>query len=78
MTCPSLENGDTFTQSEFIQRLTHNCRYDRLSRPTNIIPLNVFTQLYIYHLEAAAGHDLVIITIFDNNKPFILTGFESR
>lgn len=54
-----MDNGDELTQAEFIARLTDDCRYDRLSRPTNVYPLHVYTQLYIYHLEAAAGHDLV-------------------
>ncbi|KPJ08180.1 Glycine receptor subunit beta [Papilio machaon] len=32
--CPSLEKGDIYTQSEFLSRLAHECRYDRLLLPT--------------------------------------------
>lgn len=31
--CPTLEEADTFSQTQLVKTLTHNCRYDRLERP---------------------------------------------
>ncbi|XP_022115649.1 pH-sensitive chloride channel 2 isoform X1 [Pieris rapae] len=58
--CPSLEKGDTYTQSEFLSRLAHECRYDRLLLPTYQTGEVVFVHAsaYVYFIQPAEAHDL--------------------
>ncbi|XP_063618491.1 pH-sensitive chloride channel 2-like isoform X2 [Cydia splendana] len=59
--CPSLENGDSYTQSEFLSRLAHECRYDRLLLPTYQTPTDVVyvhASAYVYFIQPAEAHDL--------------------
>ncbi|XP_026318782.1 glycine receptor subunit alpha-2-like, partial [Hyposmocoma kahamanoa] len=58
--CPSLTNGDTYTQSEFLSRLANECRYDKLLLPTyktnNVV--YVHASAYVYFIQPAEAHDL--------------------
>ncbi|CAH2236783.1 jg8543 [Pararge aegeria aegeria] len=58
--CPSLENGDSYTQSEFLSRLAHECRYDRLLLPTYQTGelVYVHASAYVYFIQPAEAHDL--------------------
>ncbi|XP_055375610.1 pH-sensitive chloride channel 2-like [Condylostylus longicornis] len=65
--CPSLENADSLSQTQLIERLTHGCRYDRLERPITYLgtgenktrlPVNVFARAYIYFMQSLEAHDL--------------------
>ncbi|CAH4032682.1 pH-sensitive chloride channel 2-like [Pieris brassicae] len=58
--CPSLEHGDSCTQSEFLSRLAHTCRYDRLLLPTygTRDVVYVHASAYIYFIQPAEAHDL--------------------
>lgn len=60
--CPSLENGDRYTQSEFLSRLANECRYDRLLLPTYQTGevVYVHASAYVYFIQPAEAHDLVI------------------
>ncbi|GLV44814.1 uncharacterized protein CBL_14615 [Carabus blaptoides fortunei] len=61
--CPEIVHGDNYTQAEFLDRLTHNCRYDKLTRPGGNVtgtfhdqlrgPVDVYVQIDISHIEAA-------------------------
>ncbi|KAJ0177206.1 hypothetical protein K1T71_007215 [Dendrolimus kikuchii] len=58
--CPSLDKGDTYTQSEFLSRLANECRYDRLLLPTyqtNEV-VYVHASAYVYFIQPAEAHDL--------------------
>lgn len=51
--CPTLEGDmDALTQEEFLNRLTHVCRYDKLIKPETEGPLQIFIQLDLRHIEA--------------------------
>ncbi|KAF5280509.1 hypothetical protein FQA39_LY18031 [Lamprigera yunnana] len=51
--CPVLEGDlDKFSVNQFITRLTHECRYDKVTRPPMKDPLNVTLQVDIMHIEA--------------------------
>lgn len=51
--CPSLEgNMDMLTQEQFMSRLTHHCRYDKLIKPKTDEPLQIFIRMDISHIEA--------------------------
>ena len=64
-TCPPLDDGDSLTQTQLINRLTASCRYDRLERPyvvengiqTNL-PVSVHVRVYIYVLQNLDSGDL--------------------
>ncbi|CAK1547181.1 unnamed protein product [Leptosia nina] len=58
--CPALESGDIYTQSEFLSRLAHKCRYDRLLLPTYETRdvVYVHASAYIYFIQPAEAHDL--------------------
>ncbi|XP_053607612.1 pH-sensitive chloride channel 2 isoform X2 [Plodia interpunctella] len=58
--CPSLDKGDSYTQSEFLSRLANECRYDRLLLPTYISGDTVYVHAssYIYFIQPAEAHDL--------------------
>ncbi|XP_028043941.1 glycine receptor subunit alphaZ1-like [Bombyx mandarina] len=58
--CPSLDSGDSFTQSEFLSRLANECRYDRLLLPTYQTGdvVYVHASAYVYFIQPAEAHDL--------------------
>ncbi|TMW45247.1 hypothetical protein DOY81_009673, partial [Sarcophaga bullata] len=64
-TCLPLDDGDSLTQTQLINRLTASCRYDRLERPyvlengtqTNA-PVSVYVRVYIYVLQNLDTSDL--------------------
>ncbi|XP_013199982.1 pH-sensitive chloride channel 2 isoform X1 [Amyelois transitella] len=58
--CPSLDNGDSYTQSEFLSRLANECRYDRLLLPTYNTRDTVYVHAssYVYFIQPAEAHDL--------------------
>ncbi|XP_037965200.2 pH-sensitive chloride channel 2 [Plutella xylostella] len=58
--CPPPENGDSLTQSEFLSRLAHECRYDRLLLPTYQTGgvVYVHASAYVYFIQPAEAHDL--------------------
>lgn len=58
--CPDLENGDAYTQSEFLSRLANECRYDRLLLPTfeSGGVIYVKASAYVYFIQPAEAHDL--------------------
>lgn len=50
--CPSLEGEmDVLTQEQFIARLTHICRYDKLIKPDTKEPLAIRIQIDLRHIE---------------------------
>lgn len=58
--CPSLDKGDSYTQSEFLSRLANQCRYDRLLLPTYQTGevVYVHASAYVYFIQPAEAHDL--------------------
>ncbi|EDW62365.1 pH-sensitive chloride channel 2 [Drosophila virilis] len=62
--CPTLANGDSLSQTQLIDRLTHGCRYDRLERPVTYteagtrLPVDVYMRAYIYFMQNLEAHDL--------------------
>ncbi|KAB0791640.1 hypothetical protein PPYR_03440 [Photinus pyralis] len=51
--CPSLDGDmDKLTVNQLLSTLTHECRYDKVTRPPMDEPLNVTLQLDIMHIEA--------------------------
>ncbi|XP_041978480.1 pH-sensitive chloride channel 2-like isoform X2 [Aricia agestis] len=58
--CPSLDKGDSYTQSEFLSRLAHECRYDKLLLPSYQTgdAVDVHASAYIYFIQPAEAHDL--------------------
>ncbi|KAK5640700.1 hypothetical protein RI129_009247 [Pyrocoelia pectoralis] len=51
--CPALEGAlDKLTVNQFVTKLTHECRYDKVTRPPMDQPLNVTLQIDIMHIEA--------------------------
>lgn len=60
------------TQTELLQELTNNCRYDKMTRPPGEInstdPINVYTRAYIYTIRSNMAKTLVacVIIIFYN------------
>ncbi|XP_023179977.1 glycine receptor subunit alpha-4 isoform X1 [Drosophila hydei] len=62
--CPTLTNGDTLSQTQLLDRLTHGCRYDRLERPVTYtedgtrLPVDVYMRAYIYFVQNLEAHDL--------------------
>lgn len=62
--CPTLANGDSLSQTQLIDRLTHGCRYDRLERPFTYTetgsrqPVDVYMRAYIYFMQNLEAHDL--------------------
>ncbi|KAH9633402.1 hypothetical protein HF086_004116 [Spodoptera exigua] len=58
--CPGLTDGDNYTQSEFLSRLAHQCRYDRLLLPTYTTGdvVYVHASAYVYFIQPAEAHDL--------------------
>lgn len=72
--CPSLDKGDSFTQSEFLSRLANECRYDRLLLPTYQTPgdvVYVHASAYVYFIQPAEAHDLVSKELVAKNRPAI-------
>lgn len=59
--CPSLEHSDKLSQTLLVERLTHECRYDRLERPgfSTRTPVKVNMRAYIYFMQNLEAHDLV-------------------
>lgn len=50
--CPPLEGElDSLTQEQFIARLTHVCRYDKLIKPSTKGPVTVRIQIDLRHIE---------------------------
>lgn len=43
---------DQLTQEQFMARLTHACRYDKLIKPHTDFPLNISIQMDLKHIEA--------------------------
>lgn len=43
---------DQLTQEQFMARLTHACRYDKLIKPHTDFPLNISIQMDLRHIEA--------------------------
>ncbi|KAH8411216.1 hypothetical protein KR215_000534, partial [Drosophila sulfurigaster] len=62
--CPTLDNGDSLSQTQLLDRLTHGCRYDRLERPLTYtqdgsrLPVDVYMRAYIYFMQNLEAHDL--------------------
>lgn len=62
--CPTLANGDSLSQTQLLDRLTHGCRYDRLERPLTYTetgdrqPVDVYMRAYIYFMQNLEAHDL--------------------
>lgn len=42
---------DLLTQEQFVARLTHSCRYDKLIKPETADPLKIYIQLDVRHIE---------------------------
>lgn len=68
--CPILSNSSSMAQTELLQELTNDCRYDKMTRPPGEInstnPINVYTKAYIYTIKSNMAKTLVacIIIIF--------------
>jgi len=62
--CPTLADGDSMSQTQLLDRLTHGCRYDRLERPITYsesgqrLPVDVYMRAYIYFMQNLEAHDL--------------------
>lgn len=62
--CPSLADGDSLSQTQLLDKLTHGCRYDRLERPVTFsesgqrLPVDVYMRAYIYFMQNLEAHDL--------------------
>ncbi|XP_030380971.1 glycine receptor subunit alpha-4 [Scaptodrosophila lebanonensis] len=62
--CPTLADGDSLSQTQLLDRLTHGCRYDRLERPITYsvsgtrLPVDVYMRAYIYFMQNLEAHDL--------------------
>ncbi|EDX01160.1 pH-sensitive chloride channel 2 [Drosophila yakuba] len=62
--CPTLDDGDSLSQTQLLDRLTHGCRYDRLERPITYsetgqrLPVDVYMRAYIYFMQNLEAHDL--------------------
>lgn len=62
--CPTLNNADSLSQTQLLERLTHGCRYDRLERPVTYsesggrLPLDVYVRCYVYFIQSLEAHDL--------------------
>ncbi|CAK9822021.1 pH-sensitive chloride channel 2 [Anthophora retusa] len=54
--CPMLSNSSSMTQTELLQELTNDCRYDKMIRPPGEInstnPIAVYTRAYIYTIKS--------------------------
>ncbi|XP_026670438.1 glycine receptor subunit alphaZ1-like isoform X3 [Ceratina calcarata] len=54
--CPTLNSTSSITQTELLQKLTLECRYDKLARPLGAInatgPITVYTSAYIYTITS--------------------------
>ncbi|XP_012169554.1 pH-sensitive chloride channel 2-like isoform X1 [Bombus affinis] len=54
--CPILSSSSSMTQTELLQELTNNCRYDKMTRPPGEInstdPINVYARAYIYTIRS--------------------------
>ncbi|KAH8245257.1 hypothetical protein KR032_007596 [Drosophila birchii] len=62
--CPTLADGDSLSQTQLLDKLTHGCRYDRLERPVTYsesgqrLPVDVYMRAYIYFMQNLEAHDL--------------------
>ncbi|KAH8287128.1 hypothetical protein KR054_003673 [Drosophila jambulina] len=62
--CPTLADGDSLSQTQLLDKLTHGCRYDRLERPVTFsesgqrLPVDVYMRAYIYFMQNLEAHDL--------------------
>ncbi|XP_006563760.1 glycine receptor subunit alpha-2 isoform X3 [Apis mellifera] len=58
-----LSNNSSMTQTELLQELTNDCRYDKMTRPpgeiNSINPINVYTKAYIYTIKSNMAKTLV-------------------
>ncbi|PBC28864.1 Glycine receptor subunit alpha-3 [Apis cerana cerana] len=54
--CPMLSNSSSMAQTELLQELTNDCRYNKMTRPPGEInstnPINVYTKAYIYTIKS--------------------------
>lgn len=70
--CPALSNSSSMTQTELLQELTNDCRYDKMARPSgesNITnPITVYTRAYIYTIKSNMVKTLVIYIIIIYKK----------
>lgn len=58
----------SLTQTELLQKLTDECRYDKMVRPPGELnkqdPAKVFARAYIYSIKSNMAKTLVIIVQF--------------
>lgn len=63
-TCKALNVTPTITQTDLLQELTKDCRYDKLQRPPGEIsrndPVKVSCRAYIYTIKSNMAKTLVI------------------
>ncbi|XP_061942122.1 pH-sensitive chloride channel 2 isoform X3 [Apis cerana] len=61
--CPMLSNSSSMAQTELLQELTNDCRYNKMTRPPGEInstnPINVYTKAYIYTIKSNMAKTLV-------------------
>lgn len=61
--CPMLSSNNSMTQTELLQELTNDCRYDKMARPLgedNVTdPIKVYTRAYIYTIKSNMAKTLV-------------------
>lgn len=64
-----LGSSSSMTQTEFLQELTNDCRYDKLTRPPGEMnstdPVNVYTRAYIYTIKSNMAKTLVICNTYN-------------
>lgn len=62
-----LNNSISMTQTELLQVLTDDCRYDKMMRPPGEVnttdPINVYTSAYIYTIKSNMVKTLVVYVI---------------
>lgn len=74
--CPAISMASTLTQTELLQELTNDCRYDKMVRPPGEFnasdPTIVVSRAYIYTIKSNMAKTLVIIysnlLSYDNKK----------
>jgi len=59
--CPSF--GSSMTQTELLQELANECRYDKMVRPPGVInetdPIRIYTKAFIYTIRSNMAKTLV-------------------
>lgn len=62
-----LNSSSSMTQTELLQELTNDCRYDKMARPSGEInttdPVKVYTRAYIYTIKSNMVKTLVTCAI---------------